>query len=134
MHDDFTVIGAFLDRERVDPDALVEALSSDEGRQYLVEVVMLREVTTDHTPATEPRMPLRGRRYPMWLTLAATITIGAAGGYVAGHQRGAGEGAATLTRPGIETGVISVVPVAPPPTRVITLEPGVNWHEEMGGG
>lgn len=133
MDEPLSVIGAFLDRERVDPHALTRALSTDEGRQYLVEVVMLREVTVDQAPAPEMPRAEGGRSVRRWLLVAATVTVGTAGGYLAGQHRPVASAPVAVARPAAITNTVPVVPVAPPPTQVITLEPGVNWRDAMGG-
>jgi len=132
--DRLEVISAFVDGERVDPDALGTALALAEGRAYLVDLLRLREAVADAEPppasALLPGRPWRGAIRPMAAATVALIAL--AGGYVAG-QRGrvqAGQ------EPGVRTPEILVqssAPAPPKPTRVIKLEPGVNWIDGTGG-
>jgi hypothetical protein len=86
-HEPFELIGAFVDGERVDPEALTSALASPEGRQYLVDAVTLRELATERPlPAASAvwheRRPVSLAR---WAAVAAAIVVAAASGYLAGH-------------------------------------------------
>jgi len=122
--DAFEVIGAFVDRERVDPEALKDALSSADGRQYLVDLLALRALTTDQVPGDA--VTLRQRRLSRrWLTMAAAIALTLAGGYVVGQRSGAALAARSVPSPiFIEVAQPILVPA---PTKIIRLEPGVNW-------
>jgi hypothetical protein len=124
------VIDAFLDRERVDPEALSEALWTVEGRQYLVDLLALRELTTEQTPAADTSGTERRQSPRRWLTMAAAILLGAAGGYLASGRLGAPADERMLWSPV----VIEVVqPVsAPAPTQVIQLKPGPD-ATKVGG-
>ena len=124
------VIDAFLDRERVEPEALSEALSTVEGRQYLVDLLALRELTTEQTPAADTSGTERQQSPRRWLTMAAAILLGAAGGYVAGGRLGAPAEEHVRWSPV----VIEVVqPVsAPAPTQVIQLKPGPDARRRRG--
>ena len=81
------VISTFLDGERVDPDELKRALESPEGRDYLVDLLTLREAIGGLGPfAAVPRKPA-----PVWTLLrgsaaAAILILALAGGYIAGHR------------------------------------------------
>jgi len=57
---DFETIAAFIDSERVDPLALKRALASEEGRNYLVQLVAMREVM-----ATPPLTCLGSSDHPI---------------------------------------------------------------------
>ena len=144
--DPYEVLGAFIDGERVDPDALKDALSTDEGRQYLIDAAALREMTVgDTTMAGYRDVGVSGYRYigvsgyrdigvsgyrgatarQRWLApvaAAAAVVIALAGGYIAGRRSGLSE----ITRP---TTIMATQP-APVPTSIIRLEPGVDWHEQ----
>jgi hypothetical protein len=121
----FDIIDAFLDRERVDADALEAALASKEGRDYLIDVVALREVAADHPPAPwwTPATPTRGWFQP--LTIAATMAAALLGGYAIGRRA---PSAAQLDSVPV---VRSERATAPAPTSVIRLEPGVDWDEQV---
>jgi len=135
------VIAAFLDMERVDPAALKDALASEQGRQYLVDLVALREITADRAPAL-PTVPARVAPRVRWirrLTAAAAVTVCAVGGYVAGNwaadsltaDERASFATSSVTGP---SGARAGVPVAAPaPTSVIRFEAGVDWTETRGG-
>src|SRR5262245_22877165 len=129
--DPYEVIGAFVDGERVDPDALKAALSTDEGRQYLIDVAALREMTiADGSQgltagaATTPKAAVLtppARRWTATLAAAAAVVVALAGGYAAGRHAapaGSSDRQALANQP------------APAPTSVIRLEPGVDWHEQ----
>ena len=128
------VVESFIDGEAIDLDALKNALSSVEGRDYLVELLALREAVwtmapRGYAPAERTRGPFaRGVR---WFAVAAAVTLSVTTGYLAG------QGAAR--RPAESSGVEAIVldgsvNAAPPqPTHVIPLRPGVNWTESSGG-
>ena len=137
--DPFEVIGAFVDGERVDPETLKNALSSDEGRQYLVDVALLRELTVGEAPLSGHRdlgapvnrdVAISGHRRGMsaqqrWLApvaAAAVLVMALTGGYVIGRRT-------VVTDPARSTSLTATQP-APAPTSVIKLEPGVDWHEQ----
>ena len=117
------IIGAFIDGERVDPAALKAALARPEGRDYLVDLLALRDLTGDvasfvsSAPPARPLTPL-----PRWATAAALIVcIG--GGFLAGTR------VTRVTPAPIATTHVT----APEPTHVVRLEPGVDWTETSGG-
>jgi hypothetical protein len=125
------VVDMFLDGERVDPDELKNALAQDEGRQYLVDVLRLREATPSrsHVLETPPaRKVVVGSR----AALAAAILVSLVAGYVAGAHDPvqAPAPAAAAIEPAAPA---PVIPAAPAPTTVIKLEPGVDWNESAGG-
>lgn len=138
--DAFEIIGAFVDGERVNTEALKDALATDEGRQYFVDLALLREMTLadGHAPtfgtgaaATRPAAvsssPVASGRAG-WIApvaAAAAIVIALTGGYAAGRH-------AVPTNDGHEQEIASAGPSrpAPAPTSIIRLEPGVDWHEQ----
>ncbi len=149
MSDFHDCIGAFADGEPVDPELLDRALADPEGRAYLIDVLVLRGwyghrgsgaelsraagghdsgsvVDVGPVKATGPTG--RGR----WRTaVAALVTVGVLGGYIAGRQsvpRDADERAAAARQAKSDTSV-----TAPAPTHIIKLEPGVDWNERGGG-
>jgi len=124
------IIGAFIDGERVDPAALKAALARPEGRDYLVDLLALRELAGDVAPFVSSAPPVRPLiPLPRWAAAAALIAcIG--GGFLAGTR-------ATRVTPA-PAGTTQVTPPdarvrAPEPTRVVRLEPGVDWTETSGG-
>jgi hypothetical protein len=130
--DTFEVIGAFVDRERVDPEALKQALATDEGREFLIDLVMLREITLEQPSAAAP-VTKAERRAPR-LAWAASLAAAVLGGYIAGRTIAAAPLATPDAAP-IPLAPISTPAIPPPPapTTVIILEPGVDWHEGTGG-
>ena len=142
-------IGALADGEPVDPEQLDRALANPEGRAYLIDLLVLRgwyghrgsgaelnraggeldsgSVASSRTTRA-PGKTGRGR----WLSaVAALVTVGVLGGYVAGRQsvpRDADERAAVARQAKSDTSV-----TAPAPTQIIKLEPGVDWNERGGG-
>jgi hypothetical protein len=128
--DPFLVIEAFLDGERIDGQAIKDALAEAAVRDHFVELLMVREavaVMGPHRWSAARHSP--GRRGVKWIAAAAAVMVCVTGGYVAG-QRGAPAAA-----PSSVEAVVSVegTPIAPAPTKVIPLKPGVNWTDSSGG-
>ena len=119
-----STIDAFLDGETVGPAALDAALAAAEGRAYLIDALAMRQLLLDQPAAVAPV-----RRRGGWLSYAraAGVVLALLGlGYAAGVR--------TPPREPLVVPTNSPQSVAPPePTRVIALEPGVNWHESKGG-
>jgi len=135
----FEVIDAFVDGERVDPQELERALSERQGRDYMIAAWLLRESVQDEI-ALEPiaAMPApSARRWVSRVMVAAVAAFCLASGYLVGHRM-AGPG---TPEPGASPSVTNTIapapkttPMAPAPTRVIRLQPGVDWKEGTGGG
>jgi hypothetical protein len=130
----YLVVAALADGERVDPSELRSALADPAAREYLVDLMALR-----HAVAGMPSVPLtafeerrRLRTRAKWLTAVAAVVISLTAGYFAG-QRTAAE--TLLPVPMIETVIDlgSSASVAPRPTQVVSLRPGVNWTETTEG-
>ena len=133
MSDSLEAIAAFVDGERVDPSLLDQALATPDGREYLIDLLALRELVEDRTLAGEREIVRREMsfRWP-WLSLAAAVLAAVTlGGYMAGLRQG------HVQEPGRSVQAISPQasnPLAPPaPTQVIRLQSGVNWQEQIGG-
>jgi hypothetical protein len=107
------IVAAFVDGERVDGQALKAALSEPEARDYLADLVALREVMeqSNASPASMVARPSR-----RWLVAAAAAVILSLGG---GYALGLRGSAATDT-------------VAPQPTRVIEVAPGTSYAPQGG--
>jgi hypothetical protein len=129
---DLAAIAALLDGEQVDADAVKQALSTAAGRDYLVDVLVLRQAVPAMNPspaalAPEPRRFSIGR----WATAAALLLVVSGSSFLVGRTAGFVAEADTSS-----TSVIAVAesegPRAPSPTHVVQLEPGVNWHSEGG--
>src|SRR6185436_535172 len=119
--DSFEVIAAFVDGERVDPIALKSALASPEGRDYLVEMVALREVVARDTIAADAANARPARR---WLVgAAAAIVLSLGGGMALGHRLASH----------VDTAAIAAAEVAAPqPTRVIEVAPDASYIKPEG--
>lgn len=126
------VVEAFLDGERVDPEALKVALAEPDARDHLVELLALRETVWSMTPSTWAPVARPGRARTRWLAAAAAVVVSLTAGYLAGQQRVA----PTPIPPSPTVEAVIHVPdssAAPAPTRVISLQPGVNWTESRRG-
>ena len=126
--DGFAVIDAFVDGERVDAAALKHALSEPAGRDYLVDIWLLREGVQEEmkadTAAPPASLPTRSPR--TWL-YAAAMLVCVIGGYAIGYQM-SGPGSqqpVPVTPPAANAQPASAPPAplaAPVPTRVITVQ------------
>jgi len=121
MHD---VISAFLDNEPFDAQELSAALATPEGRDLLIDLIVLRNVVQPVELRQQAGRPaVRGRSVWIWASAAAVLLA-----LVSGYQVGRSEGRATPA-------LGAVVPVAAPePTTVLKFEPGVNWTESPRSG
>jgi hypothetical protein len=130
-YEEHTEIDALLDGEAVERDALRRALDADAARDYLVDALLLRQLTRDigpsHFVAPARRRPLL--HAAQWLAAGMVLVLGTSAGYVYGQRT---QGAV------ISRGSVQVVlderaaPDAPQPTRIIRFEPGVNWTSDAG--
>jgi hypothetical protein len=120
-------IDALLDGEPVDTRALRSALGDSAAREYLVEALVLRQMTRELEPTHfaipgTPRGALvRGMR---WLAAGVILAVGTGAGYLYGQA------SRVRTPPPSAVEVVignSPAPPAPEPTRSIRFEPGVNW-------
>ena len=128
MSDRHDVIEAFIDGEYVDPADLKQALSEEDGRDLLVDLLVLRGLVGAQ-PAVRSAaadVPARSRASRLRLVAAAACIagVGVLGGYLAGLRHTS----PSVARPA----AISAVP-APAPTHIIRLENGVDWNEKVGG-
>lgn len=119
-------IDALLDGEPVDKDALRSALDDAAARDYLVEALMLRQLTREIGP---PRLVIPGSphgtlvRRLRRLAAGVILALSAGAGYVYGLGARPSE-----PSPGFEVVLDNrSAPPAPEPTRLIRFEPGVNW-------
>ena len=105
MTEPYEVIGAFLDGERVDGDALKRVLADESGRDYLIDVLALRAIVQTSEPNVIRR---RGSRSATWRWLAAAaVVVAMAGGALATTKY--------FDRP-------------PVPDRIVKLERGLDWR------
>ena len=131
------VIAAFADGERVSPDGLNRALADERGREYLIDLLVLRGLVQAAGPEMDVEIvsaPPR-RRAHTWLGLAAAIVASVIGGYAAGRVTAPAAARLPVVTAVAETVTVPPRPAAaaPQPTRVIHLEPGVDWKENSGG-
>ena len=105
MTDTYEVIAAFADGERVDADALKQALGDPAGRDYLVDVLALREVVCLNEPTQHAARGARSTRW-RWLAAAAALVVIAGGVFLT---------LGSADRP-------------PTPDRIVKLERGVDWR------
>jgi hypothetical protein len=128
MNDTDLIIDAFIDDEAVDVDALRRALADPAGREYLIEALALRTLMTAEpggmVDAFQTRRRATGWSARSWAAVAALLTIVASlVGYTAGTR--------TSDRQVVPEPAASVH--APSPTKVIRLQPGIDWTERVGG-
>jgi hypothetical protein len=125
------VIDAFVDGERVDPNALKAALAESAGRDYFVDVWLMREAVhgegaADAAPPVAPAAVLPRREPRRWMVPAAAAIAGALiGGYAVGYRSTGGVTAPTVPAQSPAITVSAPPPSAfpvPPPTRVIQVE------------
>ena len=156
MTDYQDVIAEFVDSEPVEAQALGDALARPEGRAYLIDLLVLRGLVSDARaiggrPANATNVAggpgARGlgagglqaagssRPPTRWLSIAALLTMGVAGGFLAARlmfMRGE-VNQINDARPPAETAMPASTVTAPAPTHVIRMEKGVDWNERSGG-
>jgi hypothetical protein len=136
MEDAHDIVAALVDGERVDADDLQRALGDVDARDYLIDLLALREVVAGR-PVVLNTASGQGRRSSTawWLVAAAALCISTLTGFVAGQrqtQRAVSAPTHTSAAPGnaqrdsMPTGL-------PKPTSVIRLQSGVDWNERPGG-
>ena len=120
MEGPLVVVAAFVDGERVDAHALKAALAQAEARDYLAELLALREVIAQNgTPAATTIRPSR-----RWIVAAAAAVVLSLGsGYALGMQLGSAQ---TTDGSAVADGV------APQPTRIIEVAPGASLVSQGG--
>jgi hypothetical protein len=127
----YLVVAALADGEPVDPDALKLALEESAVRDYLVDLMALRQTVVAVAATSDVRWRERQSIWSRrgWLTAAAAVLLSLTAGYFAGQRTGVQAAPA----PVMETVVhLDSAVTAPKPTRVISLRPGVNWTEKAG--
>lgn len=82
---DLDVISAFVDNEPFDPQSLVEALSTPDGREMLIDFVALRHLTgVDETQRPAAVAPVKRWSGPRLVAAAAGVALVLASGYQLG--------------------------------------------------
>jgi hypothetical protein len=131
MSQHLETIGAFIDGERVDADALRAALAVEEGRAYLVELAAMREIVA--MPATVPAPAARssaGRTFGSSGMVSAKFLLAAAALVAVVGTAGFAIGRAQVERRiAIER---AQADQAPAPTREVPAEAGVSWSSSTG--
>jgi hypothetical protein len=129
----YATVEAFIDGEPVDPEALKDALADPAARDHLVDLLVLRKAVRTMPPlavsAAHPRSP-RSRNRAGWLAAAAAVVVSLTAGYLTGHRAIPPATAHADVEATIDFGS---VPVAPAPTHVVALRPGVNWTDSQEG-
>jgi hypothetical protein len=125
ISDPLQIIAAFVDGERVDAQQLKRALALPEGRDYLAELVAMREVVNVDANLATPAASRSARR---WLVAAAAaVVLSLGGGYALGHQTATSKSGTSLNQSSTNADV-----VAPPPTRVIDVASGSSYISQGG--
>jgi hypothetical protein len=150
MSGPFEVLDAFVDGELVDADDVKRALSEPEGRDFLVDAWLLRNVVQDEM-TTDAAVPAPSRqtapRRQSWAIAAAVAGVSLLGGFLVGTRlpnvltpARLDPPAATATVPSPPATLPAPAPVPvstsfplPTPTRVIQLEFQTNANVSAGG-
>ena len=129
--DRLELIAAFAAGERVDAKALRAALADEAARDYLIELVAMREIVTEFEDVRNPGSDVRSPGsldpgYPKTLTLLAAALAVAVGlaGYAIGQQRS--QVVTVAVHPPLEADVVVSLEAPPAATQVIPLGNGVS--------
>jgi hypothetical protein len=116
------VISAFLDNEPFDANELGRALGEPDGRELLLDLVALRAVVQDDSTSAATPIDTRtiARQRRLWI---------AAGFAAASLLFGVGSVLAVKTLRLAPTTTSLEADVPPHPNRVVTFEPGLEWHD-----
>jgi hypothetical protein len=116
----FDIVAAFVDGERVDAQTLKAALVHAEARDYLAELLALREIIAQTGPSPTVVGARPSRR---WLVAAAAaVVLSLGGGYALGLRLGSVQ---------VDRGSVTET-AAPKPTRIIEVAPGTS-NVSQGG-
>ena len=113
----FEMIDALVDGERVDAEVLRRALADASGRDYLIDILALRDAMAQTSPQSQPdAAPKRPRtawhRAIAWPAAAAVLVASLAAGFAAGYQFAG----TPVERAGSnDVNTRAVGPVTPPP-------------------
>ena len=122
----YSEIDALLDGEAVDRNALRAALDDSAARDYLLDALLLRQLTHDMGPSRfaalgTPRGSLV--RTARWVAAGVILVVGVSVGYNQGQR----SKRALASRGSVEVVLDDIPRPAPEPTSLIRFEPGVNW-------
>lgn len=125
----YLVVAALADGEPVDAAALKGALDDANVREYLVDLIGLRQSVGT---LSGPPVQWRERRSVLsrfgWVAAAAAVIVSLTAGYVAGQRT-----LQAAPAPSVETFIdFGTSASAPKPTRIVQLRPGINWTEKSG--
>jgi hypothetical protein len=128
---DLEVVSAFVDGELVAAPSLTQALATEGGREYLIDLLQLRQAACDAGAQLRDLAPQVRPRF-RWLvawSIPAMLTAAFATGYFVRTNQDQRRG--DVDRAFLETNAIGpqLEPSAPAPSVVIQLEPGVTWFE-----
>jgi hypothetical protein len=129
-----SVVAAFLDGEPVDAAALKQTLATEDARDYLVDVLVLRQCVAAMGPIAfriDAQRPRRSQAL-RWAAVATVALIASIGGYLAGERAGL-----VTEVQGARSSVEAVATFepsggAPQPTQVIQLQVGVASDASEG--
>ena len=128
----FDTLAAWADGEPADRAAVLRALETAQGRDYVVDLMALRRLVADTTPPAYAHEAHTAAYHPRrwFVPVAAAAVLCVAAGYVAGRTAvPALPASPAASRP---AGISAPAP-APAPTHVIRLQDGVDWRETTGG-
>lgn len=150
MTDHHDVIAAFVDQEPVNAQELSAALAAADGREYLIDLLVLRGLVQDVDVAgglpkvagglqpagtgVGPAAGIAGSAHRrLWLSTAAAalVAVGLSAGFLAGRATDARPPVIDL--PAQTASMPDSTAPAPAPTHVIRMEKGVDWNERSGG-
>jgi hypothetical protein len=127
------LVEAFIDGERVDPQALRDALADTEARNHFVDLLLIRdgmEAMPSKASNVVPMAPV-AQRTPIrrLAAVAAMVSVSLVVGYAAGQR--------VMASSATPSTVEAMLPMdysaqAPAATRSIEFAPGVNWIESSG--
>jgi hypothetical protein len=130
---DLEVVSAFVDGEVVAAPSLTQALATEGGREYLIDLLQLRQaafgVRTQLRSYLAPQRRPRFRWLVAW-SIPTLLTAAFVTGYfvrINQEQRRGEVERASVDQTNVT--VRQLEPSPPAPSIVIELEPGVSWFE-----
>lgn len=128
----FDTLAAWADGEPADRAAVLRALETAEGRDYVVDLMALRRLVAVTAPPPRAHEAHAAAHQPRrwFVPVAAAAVLCIAAGYVAG--RTAVPAVPASPADGRPAAFAAPAP-APAPTHVIRFEAGVDWRETTGG-
>jgi hypothetical protein len=143
MTDHRDTIAAFIDNEPVGAADLDAALAAPDGREYLIDLLVLRGLVSDGLSGGLKPAGVAGRartaggresKPAFWLPVAAAalVAVSLGAGFLVGRVL---DRRVPMTAP--SAAVVEPAPgdvsSAPAPTHIIHMEKGVDWNERSGG-